>query len=408
MPLWPKQVEFLDSPKQVKGFVGGIGSGKSKVGAYDLLTRTKGGRLYIVTAPTYKVLRDATCRSFTETARYCGMLLKPIGGEAFSAVVRAPGGGEAEVLFRSTENPDLLRGPNASGVWMDEGSLSPYDAYQNLTGRLREGGEAGWMTVTFTPKGRLHWTFSEVFGKQPPRPDVFLVQAGTAENPFLAEEYLTQVRANFAGLLAAQELGGEFVSVEGAEWPAEYFPDSIWFDDWPEGVYLRVAALDPSKGRDAKSGDYAAFALLGVDGHGDLWVEAHLHRGMSSEALADQVVEIQRVFQPQAFVVEVNQFQQLLCVLIRLASAQQQILVPTVEIDNRVNKIVRVRRLGPYLGLKRVRFRNTPGTRLLVDQMREFPEGQHDDGPDALEMAVRVAAEMLAGADDDESTVVRT
>jgi hypothetical protein len=42
-----------------------------------------------------------------------------------------------------------------------------------------------------------------------------------------------------------------------------------------------------------------------------------------------------------------------------------------------------------------------PSTKLLVDQLREFPIAKHDDGPDALEMAVRLAAEMLAGVRDD-------
>jgi hypothetical protein len=50
-----------------------------------------------------------------------------------------------------------------------------------------------------------------------------------------------------------------------------------------------------------------------------------------------------------------------------------------------------------------LRFKShSPGTRLLVEQLKEFPAGEHDDGPDALEMAIRLAAEMLAipGADD--------
>ncbi len=49
-----------------------------------------------------------------------------------------------------------------------------------------------------------------------------------------------------------------------------------------------------------------------------------------------------------------------------------------------------------------MRFKSdSPGTRLLVDQLREFPSGDHDDGPDALEMALRLAAEMLSGVPTD-------
>jgi hypothetical protein len=42
-----------------------------------------------------------------------------------------------------------------------------------------------------------------------------------------------------------------------------------------------------------------------------------------------------------------------------------------------------------------------PSTQLLVHQLQQFPVADHDDGPDALEMAVRLAAEILAPDDDD-------
>jgi predicted phage terminase large subunit-like protein len=66
--------------------------------------------------------------------------------------------------------------------------------------------------------------------------------------------------------------------------------------------------------------------------------------------------------------------------------------MPTWTLNNQVNKQVRIRRLTQYLGQKQIRFKaNSPGARLLVNQLREFPLGDHDDGPDALEMAIRLA-----------------
>ena len=47
------------------------------------------------------------------------------------------------------------------------------------------------------------------------------------------------------------------------------------------------------------------------------------------------------------------------------------------------------------LSERRIRFkRNSPGTRLLVEQLKQFPTADHDDGPDALEMARRLAIEL--------------
>ncbi len=180
------------------------------------------------------------------------------------------------------------------------------------------------------------------------------------------------------------------------EWPEEYFAEHIWFDEWPSGLQLRVIALDPSKGTDARRGDYSAFVLLGLAENGVFFVDADLARRPTPQIVADGV-ELCRTFQPQAFGVEVNQFQELL-VGEFTAEFQRQGMhdLNPWNIDNRVNKRVRIRRLGPLLSTKRLRFKtHSPGVRLLLEQMRDFPASDHDDGPDALEMAVRLVAEMM-------------
>ena len=61
--LHPAQQEFLRSDATFRAFCGGIGSGKSWAGAYVLIRRAKPGRLYLVVAPTYPMLSDATFRA---------------------------------------------------------------------------------------------------------------------------------------------------------------------------------------------------------------------------------------------------------------------------------------------------------------------------------------------------------
>ena len=61
--LHPAQKAFLDSDATFRAFCGGIGSGKTWAGAYDLIRRAKPGRLYLVIAPTYAMLSDATFRA---------------------------------------------------------------------------------------------------------------------------------------------------------------------------------------------------------------------------------------------------------------------------------------------------------------------------------------------------------
>jgi predicted phage terminase large subunit-like protein len=95
------------------------------------------------------------------------------------------------------------------------------------------------------------------------------------------------------------------------------------------------------------------------------------------------------------FAVEANQFQELLVAdFDRATENRGGVPFPIYPVNNMVNKEVRIRRLGSYLSRGLIRFKgSSPGAELLVQQLREFPEGDHDDGPDALEMAIRLAAE---------------
>ena len=395
-PVYPKQLEFLDAAEPVRGFVGGQGCGKSKIGAYDLLSRAKPGRLYMVVTPTYPMLRDATFRTFREVARQLGRWRDDWfqKTEFIGKVYTAEVGGTAEILFRSGDAPDRLRGPNLSGVWMDEASLLDHEAYQICTARLREHGEAGWLSATFTPKGLAHWTY-EVFGKE--RPGVKLVHASTRDNPFVAGAFVERVYQEYSGLRAEQELQGRFVSVEGAEWPAEYFAPHIWFDEWPTDCVLRVLALDPSKGKESKHGDYQAFVLLGLDKAAHLWCEAWLEK-MTTSQLVDFAVSLVQEHAPDAAVCEVNQFQELLAQNIRTRAQQLGVPYPAFGVDNRLNKEVRIRKIGPHLAAKEIHFKaGSKGTALLVQQLRDFPEGDHDDGPDSLEQGLRMLRSLLRG-----------
>jgi predicted phage terminase large subunit-like protein len=209
---------------------------------------------------------------------------------------------------------------------------------------------------------------------------------------------LMQMRVEGGRTAFEREKQGSPLSPDACEWPAEYFDERLWFDEWPRDLRLKVVALDPSKGRDARRGDYSAFVQLGIDFDGLLYVEADLARRPTPEMVAAGV-ELCRLFRPDAFGVESNQFQELLADEFAAEFRRQGIVdVHPWTVDNRVSKAVRIRRLGPYLSARRLRFKsNSPGTQMLVEQLQEFPAADHDDGPDALEMAIRLAGELCAG-----------
>ncbi len=214
---------------------------------------------------------------------------------------------------------------------------------------------------------------------------------------------LMQLRVEIGHTAFEREKQGSPVNPELCEWPESYFDEHIWFDEWPQDTTIRTIALDPSKGRDARRGDYSAYVALGIDPTGIIYVEADLARRPTPQMVADGVALCDR-FRPTAFGVEANQFQELLCGEFAEEFVRQGIshTVPAA-IHNSANKLLRIRRLGPYLSQRRLRFlASSPSSHLLVNQLRDFPTGAHDDGPDALEMALRLAEDVWQGRNSDD------
>ena len=98
---------------------------------------------------------------------------------------------------------------------------------------------------------------------------------------------------------------------------------------------------------------------------------------------------------------EANQFQELVIhEFERVADQSFRMRFPVFQVKNTVNKIVRIRRLTPYIVRRELRIVGNAGGRLLLQQLMEFPHGEHDDGPDALEMAIRMILEFAGGRYD--------
>lgn len=277
LPLYPAQAEFLDSPALFRGFVGGRGAGKSFIGGYDLLRRARRGRLYMAVAPTYPMLRDATLRGFLSVASTLGV---PVHLNKSDMTASIPSAG-VEVLFRSADDPERLRGPNLSGCWVDEASLTHRDTYDIAIATLREKGEQGWLSATFTPKGKRHWTY-EVFGTG--APDTSLTHARTGDNPFLPESFERTVRQQYTASFAAQELGGEFVDAAGLLFKIAAFPPPVT----AAPVHARRVRYWDKAGT-AGGGDYSAGVLVARTPDGRYFVE-HVARGRWSAGERNAVI----------------------------------------------------------------------------------------------------------------------
>jgi hypothetical protein len=181
-----------------------------------------------------------------------------------------------------------------------------------------------------------------------------------------------------------------------AEWPETYFDwPGIYFDEWPTDLACKTVAIDPSKGKDSKPGDPSAIVRFGVSWQGIEYVEADVRLRTVDVICGDAAAHV-KAFRPDGLYLEPTAFQELLAAPLRAAlKAVDTDCLIDLTADN-TNKVVRIRRLTEPLCQRKMRFKaRSPGTQTLVDQMKVFPNGDHEDAADAAEMARRLAIKLL-------------
>lgn len=220
----PKQHEFLMSNAHFAAFVAGIGSGKTLTGTHrgvraafgmigtDAIPTPNTG---MVCAPTYDMLNLVVIPGYYETlgglVENGGLIVDYNKSEKRMTLVNG-----SVIVFRSTDNPERLRGPNLSWIHLDEAALMNEDVWKIVFGRIRAHGKFGYIWLTSTPAGR-NWIFQKWV--QDRRNSYHLVRMHTFENIFLHPDFLRELAEEYAGDYAKQELGGAFVAFKGLIYP---------------------------------------------------------------------------------------------------------------------------------------------------------------------------------------------
>jgi len=233
------QRDFLADETRFTAFVGGIGSGKTFAGALRALSRIfprERPTIGMIVAPTYRMLLDATWRT-------CLAVWEPLLVEQHRAELRLVLVGGHEVLFRSADDPDRLRGPNLHWAWIDEAALCAAQTWPILIGRLRADGEAGPAWLTTTPKG-FNWVYDLIQDGM-----VSAHRATTMDNPFLPAAFVAELRRQYPADFARQELGGEFLQLGAGlirrDWFAvvDHAPAGLrWVRFWDLAVSTKTSA----------------------------------------------------------------------------------------------------------------------------------------------------------------------
>jgi hypothetical protein len=172
------------------------------------------------------------------------------------------------------------------------------------------------------------------------------------------------------------------------EFPEQYFEDCYYKEPPKYNKIVTVGYLDPAKGTDTKRHDYPAIIILHyLPEFNKVLVECDMRKRPINERI-DDIIAWHSVVKFSAFGVESVGMQYLVGEEL-IAKAKNLNVLP---IDNTgQNKNIRISRLGFWLHKKFFLFKSGDAdTKILLQQLKDHPHADHDDGPDALEGALRV------------------
>ncbi|NOZ21953.1 MAG: phage terminase large subunit [Planctomycetes bacterium] len=193
-------------------------------------------------------------------------------------------------------------------------------------------------------------------------------------------------RFEMGSVAFAAEFQNEPVDPEARRFKEEWirYYESTEIEGLPLAVFI---AVDPSLGA-KELGDFSAIVVGGVVRPERLYILESIIRRMSPGDLIAAIFRLCLKWRPMKVGIESNNFQVLLAQRLRERSAESGAFIPVQEMVNHADKVLRITAIAPLVENGIVRFRKEDG--LLIEQLLHFPKGEHDDGPDALEMLVRL------------------
>jgi hypothetical protein len=208
----PSQEKFHRSTARFKGFSGPIGSGKSQALCNEAikLSYLNPGRLGLIGAPTYPMLRDATQCAYFEILG-ANKLPHEFNKAENTLAMKDTG---SKILFRSLDDFERLRGTNLAWFGVDELTYCAEEAWLRLEGRLRDPRSKQLCGFgVWTPKG-YDWVYRRFIGS--PVEGYEAIIARPFENRHLLSripDFYERLRSSYDQAFFEQEVLGEYLNV---------------------------------------------------------------------------------------------------------------------------------------------------------------------------------------------------
>lgn len=152
---------------------------------------------------------------------------------------------------------------------------------------------------------------------------------------------------------------------------------------------VKTMAIDPSI-KETSTACFKAIVTVGMDPEGLIYVLDAFIRRTSINQMVESAYLRYDEFKPRPVGLETVAGQEFLLMEFQRAAARKGYHLPLQRIEQRESKEIRIKGLGPLVELGVIRFqKGHSDQQLLIEQLLSFPSGE-TDGPDALEMAIRL------------------
>ncbi len=167
----------------------------------------------------------------------------------------------------------------------------------------------------------------------------------------------------------------------------------FWVDRRNDWIFF--GAIDPSMGKSNKARDPSAILVGGLDRQRMVLdvVEADVCRRVP-DLIISRAIDLQAEYGCVTWSVEAIAFQEFLYTELLKRAALRGIPFPAIPGPTGRDKALAILSLQPHFANRKIRLHRSQST--LIEQLKFYPEADHDDGPDGLEMLWRIATQFSA------------
>ena len=308
------------------------------------------------------------------------------------------------VEFKSSDDPQSLRGAGLDILWMDEAAfIRSEEPWQVMRPALSD--KQGLLITTTTPDGK-NWFYEEFWNKDSLKdPNQGRVEYRSIDNPYFPKREWEYTKQRYHPLLFAQEYMAAFDSMAGrdlsGEWLHYYTEDDLPRNsDGTLQKLRKYVGVDPAVSMSGR-GDRFVISVVGVSDSNQVFLIDQYAAKIPFVEQLEKIQEFHIKYNPEIMGIESNAYQ---AALVQQAERLPS-MPPIVPIFAKGKKFERIMAMSPLFRIGKVLIKAEHKD--FIDEWINYDasiSNPKDDCLDSVEIALRTAGALLGEASFEDKT----